>query len=251
MLASLGLWLTGCTDQSGSFQTVLPSPDSQMKIYFSCNDGELYYLVMYKEIILVGWSEIQVAGQDDEQPVTDWSLKNKRAGTNFSELVSATDSSVTEKNVYNDLELVFYSESTGKDIIFQLRAYKTEAAFICSYDLPGKPENKVRTDITLYNKNTIWNYTGPDSTLAGEDILSLPDTIILPAVFQSDSRFSVTVYPYHKQDELQNMLLSIDPETATFRYASGNTYEKLSGKGTENEFWQVIRVAEIKNKQTE
>lgn len=126
IIASLGF---ACSNSTSHYKTVIPSPNARVHIYFELNNGEPYYLVYYKNEILINWSALGLITDSDslthglylketKTEVSSWPI-NQEPGAMFD---------MDEQ--YNDMLLVFAKDSNPDiEIKIQLRAYNNGFAF--------------------------------------------------------------------------------------------------------------------------
>lgn len=196
------LLLCSCSKSKDSYEAYLPSPDSRIHIYFNHNKGEPYYLVYYRNEIIIDWSLLGFTLSDnisltDNLMITNTKSKSEKYRENEPDM-----DTITIKGDYNEMTIGFEKVNNPKlgfDLV--LRSYNKGIAF--RYIFKGEGTEKVSSILseeTQFNLNVnIFNWT-----LA-------QDTSDLPVTFIADKRFSVIIdetievgYPKMKLKSVSN-----------------------------------------------
>ena len=253
----LVLFFSSCRNSNSNFETILPSPDSKKHLYFNLNDGEPYYLLYYKNQILIDWSMLGFIVDD---------TINFNEGLLFDNVVSRTsvhsDSDLfpeIEANLETFNEMTVYLNKVDlKDIQLSivLRIYNNAVAFKYIFNhLKKNRLAKEMTELDLYNnffkkveiRHTMQNEIGI-SELPVEDI----DTLIMPATFVSKDTFKIDYLESLSQDYPRMKLVRRTSDKAEFqmRYTDGYVQNIKIKSGFETP-WRIIFITNNLNNQNE
>ncbi|MCB0804328.1 MAG: glycoside hydrolase family 97 N-terminal domain-containing protein [Bacteroidales bacterium] len=234
----------GCSRNTGSFEMVLPSPDSNTILYFNLNNGEPYYLVYYKNEIIIGWSNIGL-----KTSTTDLTNDLQKCETGQQDEQMRTfpdaDQDVTLDAPFNKLEICLESNkypASGITLVF--RCYNNMVRFAVSGFF--NEEEKNITDFTnfeLQKSNESW-YLQTDSTAQPVDALAENVEIGCPANFYKNANFKIKISTageiMHKSDCMKAL-----GESHEYQFCTGIS-EKY--KTAENYIystqWKVIQIIE-------
>lgn len=190
-----------CNKTINNFQLVIPSPDSQIHVYFSLNNGEPYYLVYYKDQIIIDWSLLGFVLKDQVNLTKGLNIiKTESRSTTSNDTLISNETSLLSDG-FNEMTLYFEKSGPEMDqLAIVLRAYKNGIAFC--YFFPGKfPGDKLtilteETQLDIYDDK--YRLLKRDSILIGienkETIeKNYNEGINLPANFISGEGICISV----------------------------------------------------------
>ena len=211
--------LTGCVPADHSLERVLPSPGSNMSLYFNLNNGDPYYLVYHEDDIVIDWSQM------------GFSLNNKMSRENFSICNTNTDSipdndteilsAVFGEAIFNKMEIClnngFYP---GLHMMLQFRIYNSGIAF--RYVLNQKEmvfkNFSDETEFELRTDHLKWDYHR-DTLFREINSMQPGDSLLLPAMFRSNTGKTVHVLSMGLQKvNGSNFLVPYDLSKGEFRF---------------------------------
>jgi hypothetical protein len=240
---SLFILFMACTGPKTEFEAVVPSPDSKINLYFNLNDGEPYYLVYYRNLIVLDWSQLGFILNDSISFYDQLSFEEKR--TTSSNIVVNQDTKFPFFDRYNELNLKLRA-ANRQNFSVQLRTFDGGIAFRYQFDVANMPDQinyNDRTEIDLYpTENRIWKYDSGQGFQA-----ALPDTLSLPSTFQLDNELIVKVEEYFNDTSSMGYLVKRDPALPEFRFWSDQIPLKSSDDRTSvlSTPWRIIRINAI------
>jgi len=235
--------LISCSGPNTEFEAVIPSPDSKINLYLNLNDGEPYYLVYYRDLIVLDWSQMGFSLDDSVSFYDQLGIEEKR--TTSSNIVVNQDADFPFFDRYNELKLKLRTANRQKFWI-QLRTFDGGIAFRYQFDIADMPDQfkyTDRTEIDLYaTENRNWKYYSEQEFQA-----AIPDTINLPSAFQLNDELIVKVEEYSEDSSLSGYLVRRDPALNEFRIWSDQNPLQRDDDSYSGLFtpWRIIRINEI------
>jgi hypothetical protein len=247
--------LYSCNRPKSNFKLVLPSPDSRIHVYFNLDNGEPYYLVYYKNKIIIDWSLLGVTLKNQIKLSEGLLFVKNRAHSNSSNDLLIDKGGLSLTDNFNEMTVFFEKKSLVKEsfsIVF--RAYNAGIA-IC-YSFPeNENEDKVfiiseETQFDLYGNDSDWRISGPvkhagDSTFISEpgivEKLDLPVNFISThGLMISISETEVSGYP-----EMKLRKRTSDKPQYIFQSDELKALEFITIDRGVKAPWRTIRLTEI------
>jgi glucan 1,4-alpha-glucosidase len=244
-----------CNKPKNNFKLVLPSPDSRIHIYFNLDNGEPYYLVYYKNKIIIDWSLLGVTLKNQIKLSEGLFFVKNKAHSNSSNDLLILKGDLPLTNNFNEMTVFFEKKSLAKEpFAIVLRAYNDGIA-IC-YSFPeNESEDKVfiiteETQFDLYGNDSVWriaesNKPGGDSTYIPESgivkKLDLPLNLIsADGLMIAISETEVSGYP-----EMKLRKRSSDTPQYTVQSDELKASEFIAIDHGVKTPWRTIKITEI------
>ena len=151
--------LYSCNKPKSNFELVLPSPNSRIHIYFNLDNGEPYYLVYYKNKIIIDWSLLGVTLKNQIKLSEGLLFVKNTAHSNSSNDLLIVKGGLPLADNFNEMTVFFENKSLAKEpfaIVF--RAYNNGIAICYSF-----PENESQDKVFLISEETQFDLYGNDS----------------------------------------------------------------------------------------
>jgi hypothetical protein len=171
-----------CNRPKSNFELVLPSPDSRIHIYFNLDNGEPYYLVYYKNEIIIDWSLLGVTLKDQIKLTEGLFVVENKAHSNSSNDLLIVKGGLPLTDNFNEMTVFFEKKSLAKEpFVIVFRAYNDGIAICYSF-----PENESadqvfiiseETQFDLYGNDSVWRIS--ESIKPGGDSKYLPEPGII------------------------------------------------------------------------
>jgi hypothetical protein len=187
-----------CGKPKNNYEFVLPSPDSKIHIYFNLNKGEPYYLIYYKDEIVIGWSLVGLTLNNQVKLTEGLSVEKTESNS------VALDESLKVKGGFSMIKnynesVIFLKRDSPPQEQFALvfRAYN-DGISICYFF----PENKNEGNVLILSEDTQFDLYGADSSWqvsdAKEPLYTLNDKetepeMYLPVSFASTQGTMITI----------------------------------------------------------
>ncbi len=235
ILLSLIGW--SCQRSKTNFETIIPAPNQELRLYLAINDGEIYYLVK-KEEIIIGWSRLNVFPNSGSDSVKVWKQIFTRTGNDLIELIDdGLDKVVCPDDLCNEAEVGFQSDSKKKYTFYvQFNISDNLVAF--RYKLPADKKMELPrevTEVVLHTNSGPWEMKR--DTSVRHDQIDL-DPLALPVTFISKKHYQINIFEVPVNRKI--LRLQKAPSDKDQYYLSDEEY--ISRDGYLYSSWKVIEI---------
>lgn len=132
-----------CSRSTANYKATIPSPKAKVHIYFELNKGEPYYMVYFKNEVMIDWSPLGLITEQDSL-INDFYLVETKSKLTGVQVISDMAQYFNQSDQFNEmLVLLERSFSESGKIGIQLRAYDDGISF--RYLLfPEERETRIR-----------------------------------------------------------------------------------------------------------
>jgi len=188
--------LSSCRESKNNFETIVPSPDVKTHLYFTLNNGEPYYLIYFKNNILVDWSNMGFI-VDTSNFSERLIIKSKETSTGKHEIEDVLSIVEAQLGQYNEI-IIHLGKSSVDDIQMSVvfRVYNNAVAY--KYFLNGLKDQSLVKEIIELNLypgvfSEVYNISMPhDSMVKTLSPIHNIEYLDLPATFGSKNGYELT-----------------------------------------------------------
>jgi len=212
------LILIACSRTKNQFETILPSPNSKIHIYFNLNDGEPYYLIYYKNSIIVDWSLLEFKFNDNFSTGNALELIEKK---NSSRNIEMLDWKIFPAFSQNYNEVKFRLQGMGsepREFFVTFRAFDSGVAFRYEFSENGFSNNSDLVDETQLDLIA----SGADWKISNNTNYSIDikDTLNIPTYFILGDVLNVSIHEQNRTQASGRVLIRREPGKLEFKFGT-------------------------------
>ncbi|HPE55767.1 MAG TPA: glycoside hydrolase family 97 N-terminal domain-containing protein [Bacteroidales bacterium] len=183
--------MASCKHSKVDFETIIPSPGQELRLYIAVNQGLIYYLIK-KQDIVVGWSNLYASDQ-----AVDSALLWKHFSTDTKpgiqkKLPKQIQETIYGENPHNEAEIGFKTNSED-NFTFYLQFIVSDNGIAFRFKLPETAGNNALayTEIVLHKDLAPWKM---DMETSSNDEKPFVITAGLPVTFISGKSAKLNIF---------------------------------------------------------
>jgi alpha-glucosidase len=186
-----------CKNSVNTTQLVLPSPDSRIHVYFNLNNGEPYYLVYFKDRMVVDWSLMGISINDQVKFTEGLSIIDTRSRSVSSGVVLEMAGGVSIQENYNELVICLQKQTLSPIVIeIVLRAYNEGVGISYNFEINPADTNFFvvdETQIDLTGDDSDWRVIIKTDSISTKLKIATGLDYPLPVAFESADEFTLMI----------------------------------------------------------
>jgi len=226
-----------CKNSDSTAQLILPSPDSGIHVYFNLNNGEPYYLVYFKDKMVIDWSLLGISLNDQVKLTEGLRIVGTRSQSINSGNVLELAGGVSILENYNELVISLMKQTPPHEMFeIGLRSYNEGVGI--SYNIEINPANTnsfmvEETQIDLAGDASNWMFINITDSISTKLKIKNGADYPLPVAFESTDEFYVSIseittsgYPERKLEKRSDSDPEFRIKSSPFRYSKVASLEQ-------------------------